>query len=63
MDWVLFVGHCLLGFSQREIGFMTLSKFLKLYKFYKNHHDFETARCLYSDLDKEQSHAGEWLSD
>jgi hypothetical protein len=37
----LFTGHTLLGFSEKEVGRMTMRKFMKLYSHYKNRFDLE----------------------
>jgi len=62
-SWLLFIGHCLLGFSEKEVGRMTLSKLLRLYKHYKIDYDFKLSRVSYNELEERIAHDGEWLSD
>ena len=42
---------------------MTLSKFLKLYKHYKNDYDFKLKRITYAELEEKINHQGELFSD
>lgn len=42
---------------------MTLSKFLKLYKHYKNDYDFKLNKITYAELDEKINHQGEMFSD
>ena len=37
----MYVGHCLLGFTEKEVGRMTLRTFNKFYKCYKDNFDLE----------------------
>ena len=37
----------MLGFTEKEIGHMTMKKFLTLYDFYKDYHDFKTKQGLF----------------
>ena len=67
-SWFLFVGHTLLKFSEKEIGRMTVRKFLKLYDHYKDNFDLElkmkSNNITYSQLAKLQEKNGgdgEWL--
>jgi len=60
---LLFVGHCLLGFGELEVGRMTLKKIMSLYKHYKNNYDFQLARVSYSELEEKINHQGELFSD
>lgn len=62
-SWLLFIGHCLLGFSEKEVGRMTLRKLLSLYKHYKNNYDFQLKKVTYAQLDEAIAHEGEWLPD
>lgn len=62
-SWLLFIGHCLLKFSEKEVGRMTLSKLLKLYKHYKNNYDFELTHISYSELQEKINHKGELFPD
>jgi hypothetical protein len=60
---LLFVGHCLLGFTEKEVGRMTLGKLLKLYKHYKNDYDFKMSNRTYRELQEMFDHEGEFLPD
>lgn len=42
---------------------MTLKKFLKLYKHYKNNYDFQLAHISYSELEEKINHRGELFDD
>ncbi len=63
-SWVLFVGTKMLGFTEREVGHMTLKKWSLLYKHFRAYHNF----CTRQQLFKEEPAAGtsssdEWLPD
>jgi uncharacterized protein YjiS (DUF1127 family) len=60
---LLFVGHGLLGCSEKEVGRMTLAKLLKLYKHYKNDYDFKMSNRTYRELQEMIDHEGEFLPD
>lgn len=55
--WILFIGVKKLGFTEREVGHMTLKKWHSLYKAYKKNFDLELSMRLkgvkYSDLERE----------
>jgi hypothetical protein len=59
------VGHTVLGFSEKEVGRMTLRKFMKLYDHYKNHFDRELILnkrgITYAKLNEMQMQDEEWL--
>jgi len=59
----LWIGHCLLHFSEKEVGRMTLSKFIKIYNHYKNNYDFNLSKLSYAKIEEEKNRAGEWLTD
>ena len=40
---------------------MTLSKFNKLYDYYKLYHDVDMRKITFADLEKEQAKDDEWL--
>lgn len=42
---------------------MTLSKFLKLYKHYKNNYDFKLSQITYEEMEEKINHQGEMFSD
>ena len=52
-----------MGFTEKEVGRMTLKKLLKLYKHYKNHYDFTLSRKTYRELEEYADHEGEFLPD
>ena len=62
-SWLLFIGHCLLGFSEKEVGRMTLKKLLSLYEHYKNNYDFKLKQITYAELEEKINHQGELFSD
>lgn len=56
---LLFIGRKKLGFTEREVGRMTLGKFVRLYQAYKNDFDMELIMknkgIRYCDLNKENT--------
>jgi hypothetical protein len=62
-SWLLYIGHCLLGFTEKEVGRMTLNKLLKLYKHYKNNYDFKLSGKTYRELQDMIDHEGEFIRD
>ncbi len=62
-SWIYFVGHVLLGYTDKEIGRMTYWKFNKLYTCYKNHYDFTLSKTTYKELEDMADHDGEFLPD
>lgn len=52
-----------MGFSEEEIGRMTLNKFMKLYSHYKDYYDFTLKKVSYADIEFEYNHQGEFLID
>lgn len=62
-SWIVFVGHCLLGFTVKEVGRMTLRRFTKLYEYYKNRYDFTLSKMTYRELEEKTNHRGEMFSD
>ena len=59
----MYIGHCLLGFTEKEVGRMTLKKLLTLYKHYKNDYDFKLSGHSYRELQEIIDHDGEFLPD
>lgn len=57
------MGHCLLNYTNKEIGKMTYWKFYKLYSQYKKHYDFTLKNITYEELDNLLDHDGEFLPD
>ncbi len=62
------MGHTLLGYAEKEIGRMTVRKFLKLYEHYKLNFDLElkmrSSGTTYEQLEKLQEKNGgdgEWF--
>jgi hypothetical protein len=59
------VGKKLLGFSEKEVGRMTIRKFMRLYDHYKNNFDLELALkrrgITYAQLNELQIQDEEWL--
>jgi hypothetical protein len=62
-SWLLYIGHCLLGFTEKEVGRMTLNKLLKLYKHYKNNYDFKLSGRTYQEIEDIVAHDGEFIRD
>lgn len=62
-SWFYFVGHTLLGYSDKEIGRMTIYKFFKLYGQYKINYDFKLSKITYHELEEKRNHEGEFLPD
>ena len=58
-----FVGHTLLGYSDKEVGRMTYWKWHKLYKHFKNHYDFTLSGKTYEEIEEISNHDGEFLPD
>ena len=59
----MFIGHCLLGYSEKEVGRMTLRRLIKLYGHYKNNYDFQLSKRTYHELEEELDHDGEFIRD
>ena len=57
------MGHNLLGFTEKEVGRMSLSKLLKLYNHYKINYDFQLSKMSYKQVEEEQQHDGEFIRD
>ena len=59
------MGHTLLRYSEKEVGRMTLRKFMKLYEQYKKHFDLEmqlrAKGVTYAKLAELQMQEEEWL--
>lgn len=67
-SWIAFVGVTLLGYTEHEVGRMTLRKWSKLYKHYKDVYDFQslnangqTTRLTYRRLEEMQQEDEEWF--
>ena len=52
-----------MGFSEKEVGRMTLKKLLSLSKHYKNNYDFKLKKITYTELEEKINHQGEMFSD
>lgn len=63
--WVEFIGVNKLGFTHKEIGRITLTRFLKLYSHYKNDFDLELmlnkSRTTYAKLKIKMDKSEEWF--
>lgn len=60
--WLLFVGTKMLGFSEKDVGHMTIKKWSQLFYHFKTYHNF----CMQKSLFKEekfvrQKSSDEWL--
>ena len=59
------MGHTLLRYSEKEVGRMTLRKFMKLYEQYKKHFDLEmqlrAKGITYAKLAELQMQSEEWF--
>jgi hypothetical protein len=62
-SWLLFIGHCLLGYSDKEVRRMTLRRLLKMYRHYKNNYDFKLSGKTYRELEEKARTDGEFLPD
>ena len=63
-SWILFVGTKLLGFTEREVGHMTLKKWSLLYKHFRVYHNFCTRQQLFKEeFEDAASSSDEWLPD
>ena len=60
-DFVYFVGHVILGYTDREVGRMTLRRLMKMYQFYKDMHDFEASGGNYRRADIAAARQGLWF--
>lgn len=49
---------CLLHFSKKEVGRLTISEFLKMYQHYKNYYDFTLTKKMYSEIEEEEATRG-----
>ena len=57
------MGHTLLGYSEKEIGRMTLKKFSQQFKHYRNDYDFKLSGRTYREVEEIANHEGEFLPD
>ncbi len=60
-SWLLYIGHSILGFTEKEVGHFTFSKLMKLYGHYKNHYDFMLKKVSYNDLEEAVIQNEEWI--
>ena len=70
---MVYVGVSLLGFSEKEVGRMTLRKWRNLYQHYKDHYDFTLMRekdsgiyaagLTYKRLDEISAKGDEWFEE
>jgi len=52
----------LLGYTEKEVGLMTVYKLMRLYDLYKEDYNFRAQGLIYKIPDKEKA-ADEWLPD
>ena len=62
-SWLYFIGHCLLGYTDKEVGRMTFKRLMQMYGHYKNNYDFKLSKTTYRELDEYIDHQGEFLPD
>ena len=60
-DFVYFVVHVVLGYTDREVGRMTLRRLMKMYQFYKDMHDFEAGGGNYRKAEIAAARQGLWF--
>ena len=60
-SWFLFIGHCKLGFTEKEVFRMTLKKFNQLYNHYKIYHDLDMKQITFEELEEAQAKDDEWF--
>lgn len=60
-DFVYYVGHVVLGYTDREVGRMTLRRIMKMYQFYKDQHDFEASGGNYRKAEIAAARQGLWF--
>ena len=59
-SWVLFVGKTLLGFTEKEVGRMTLTKWNALFTHYKRFYNFRINKCVFGF---QEENPEEWIKD
>ena len=57
------VGTKMLGFTEKEVGHMTLKKWSLLYKHFRAYHNFCTQQQLFKDENSNLKDNDEWLPD
>nr|DAK01711.1 MAG TPA: hypothetical protein [Caudoviricetes sp.] len=60
---MVYVGVSLLGFSEKEVGRMTLRKWRNLYQHYKDHYDFTLKKVSYAQADEIIARGDEWFDE
>jgi hypothetical protein len=60
-SWILFVGTKMLGFTEKEVGHMTLKKWSLLYRHFRAYHNFCVQQQLFKDERSHSSDNDEWL--
>ena len=53
----------MLGFTEKEVGRMTLRKWRNLYQHYKDHYDFTLKKVSYAQIDEIIARGDEWFDD
>lgn len=62
-SWLMFIGHTLLGFSQKEVIHMTLGRLMNMYYHYQNYYDFTLKKVSYQELEEKINASEEWIPD
>lgn len=63
-SWILFVGTKMLGFTEREVGHMTLKKWNLLYEHFRTYHNFCTSQQIFKEEPVATTSSNdEWLPD
>ncbi len=60
-SWILFVGTKMLGFTEKEVGHMTLKKWNLLYKHFRAYHNFCVQQQLFKDEKINLPNNDEWI--
>jgi hypothetical protein len=55
------VGHTLLGYTIKEVGRMTFTKWYEQFKNFQNYHDIKVKHISYKELREQQRKTEEWL--
>lgn len=60
-SWLLFVGTKMLGFTEKEVGHMTIKKWSLLYKHFRKYHNFCVKQGLFKEEKITSPNTDEWL--
>ncbi len=64
--WISFVGVTLLGYTEREVGHFTFSKWNQLYEHFKRYHNFKVGNQVFKiePLNEDEVYESyEWFTD